>query len=103
LHWFNTSAFSVPANLQGLSFLPGNAGRNLITGPAYVNLDASLAKDFKIMERYTLDIRAEAFNAANTVHLSNPDPNFNSGTFGQINSVLGSSNRVAQLAAKILF
>jgi hypothetical protein len=102
-HWFNTTAFSVPANLGGLSFLPGNAGRNLITGPAYVNLDASLAKDFKIMDRYTLDIRAEAFNTANTVHLANPDPNFNSGTFGQISSVLASSNRVAQLAAKIIF
>jgi hypothetical protein len=102
-HWFNTAAFSVPANISGTSFLPGDAGRNLIVGPAYVNLDASLAKDFKIMDRYTLDIRAEAFNTANTVHLANPNPNFNSGTFGQISSVLSGSNRVAQLAAKIIF
>ncbi len=102
-HWFNTAAFTVPSSLAGQSFLPGDAGRNLVTGPAYVNLDSSLAKDFKIRERYTLDIRAEAFNTSNTVHLSNPDSNFNSGTFGQINSVLSGSDREAQLAVKVLF
>jgi hypothetical protein len=111
--WFNTAAFSVPANIAGGSFLPGNAGRNIVEGPAYVNLDSSLAKDFKIRERYTLDIRAEAFNTANTVHLGDPNPTCsvptasgscgNTGTFGQINSVLGSTNRQAQLAAKIIF
>lgn len=111
--WFNTAAFSVPANIAGGSFLPGNAGRNIVEGPAYVNLDSSLAKDFKIRERYTLDIRAEAFNTANTVHLGDPNPGCsvptasgscgNTGTFGQINSVLGSTNREAQLAAKIIF
>lgn len=102
-HWFNTAAFTVPANLQGSSFLPGDAGRNIVMGPAYVSLDSSLAKDFKVRERYTVDVRAEAFNTANTVHLSNPDNNFHSGTFGQINSVLNGSNRVAQLAAKVIF
>jgi Carboxypeptidase regulatory-like domain len=102
-HDFNTAAFSVPTSISGSSFLPGDAGRNLVVGPAYVNLDSSLAKDFKILERYTLDVRAEAFNTSNTVHLGNPDADFNSGTFGQITSVLGSSNREAQLAAKIIF
>lgn len=112
-HWFNTAAFTVPSNIAGGSFLPGDAGRNLVIGPAYVNLDSSLAKDFKIMERYTLDVRAEAFNTSNTVHLSNPNASCgttasngscaNSGTFGQINSVIGGSDREAQLAVKILF
>lgn len=102
-HWFNTAAFSVPAAINGTSFLPGDAGRNIVVGPAYVNLDSSLAKDFKYRERYTLDVRVEAFNTSNTVHLANPDPNFNSGTFGQISSVLSGSDRVAQLAVKLLF
>ncbi len=103
LHWFNTKAFSVPSNISGSSFLPGNAGRNLVIGPAYVNLDSSLAKDFTYRERYTLDVRIEAFNTANTVHLGGPDPDFNDGTFGQINSVVGGSDREAQLAVKLLF
>jgi Carboxypeptidase regulatory-like domain len=102
LQWFNTAAFSVPPALQ-TSALPGSAGRNIVVGPAYVNLDSSLAKDFSIENKWKLQVRAEAFNTSNTVHLSNPDGNFNSGTFGQISSVLPSSNRVAQLAAKFIF
>jgi Carboxypeptidase regulatory-like domain len=102
LHWFNTAAFNV-TGIPNASFAPGDAARNDVVGPAYVNLDTSLAKDFKIEGRYTLDIRAEAFNTSNTVHLANPDPSFSSGTFGQISGVLSGSDREAQLAAKIIF
>jgi hypothetical protein len=38
----------------------------------------------------------------NSVHYSNPDGNFNSGTFGQINYTMG-DNRVMQLAGKFTF
>jgi hypothetical protein len=107
LHWFNTTAFNVngllPASGQLNNFDPGDAARNILVGPAYVNLDSSLAKDFKYRDRYTLDVRMEAFNTSNTVHLANPDPSYNSGTFGQINSVLSGSDREAQLAVKVLF
>jgi hypothetical protein len=100
--WFNTTAFVWPKD-QGDSSLPGDAGRNIVVGPAYVNLDSSLAKEFSLHERWKLEVRAEAFNTSNTVHLSNPDGDFSSATFGQINSVIGNSNRLAQLAAKITF
>lgn len=105
LNWFDTSAFTYPQSLDQ-SALPGDAGRNIVVGPAYVNLDTSIAKDFTLetaTRKYTLQVRAEAFNTSNTVHLSNPDGDFNDGTFGQINSVLSNSNRVAQLAAKFIF
>ncbi len=103
LQWFNTDAFTIPPELQGNSTLPGDAGRNLVVGPAYVNLDSSLAKDFAI-EKWTLQLRAEAFNTSNTVHLSNPQADAgNPATFGQINSVIGGSNRLMQLAAKFIF
>lgn len=102
-HWFNTADFSLPASTQTNPYFIGDAGRNLVVGPGYANLDSSLAKDFKIEERFTLNLRAEAFNTFNTVHYANPDGNFQSGTFGQITRVDNSSNRVAQLAAKIIF
>ena len=103
LQWFNTAAFTIPADLQGNSTMPGNAGRNIVVGPAYVNLDSSLAKDFAT-EKWTLQLRAEAFNTSNTVHLSNPQADAsNTATFGQINSVIGGSNRLMQLAAKFIF
>ena len=74
-----------------------------MVGPAYVNLDSSLAKEFKVREGWKLEVRAEAFNTSNTVHLSTPDGNLNSGTFGQIGGVVNGSNRLAQLAAKFIF
>ncbi|MGB6974339.1 MAG: TonB-dependent receptor [Terracidiphilus sp.] len=104
LQWFNTSAFSIPADISGNSTIPGDAGRNIVVGPAYVNLDSSLSKDFSIENRWTLQVRAEAFNTSNTVHLSNPQADAqNSATFGQINSVISGSNRLMQLAAKFIF
>jgi hypothetical protein len=93
----------LPTGTTTNPFPLGNAGRNLVVGPGYANLDSSVAKDFKIEERFTLNLRAEAFNTFNTVHYANPDGDFKSGTVGQITSVIGGSNRVAQLAAKIIF
>ena len=103
LQWFNTGAFSVPTGTKTQPFPPGDAGRNLVIGPAWANLDSSLAKDFQVEGKLTIDVRAEAFNTFNTVHYANPNGDLNSGIFGQITSVVGSSNRVAQLAAKFIF
>jgi hypothetical protein len=101
--WFNVDAFSKQTPTQGGAILAGTAGRNLFTGPGYLNLDSSVAKDFKVENRYTLQIRLEAFNTFNSEHYNNPDGNANDGTFGTITADNGSSNRVAQLAAKFIF
>jgi hypothetical protein len=100
--YFNTGAFSKPTIPHGQSFAYGNAGRNLIVGPGYINVDAALSKEFSLHEQWKLQVRAEAFNAMNSVHYSNPDGNLSSGTFGQINYTMG-DNRKAQLAAKLIF
>lgn len=100
-HYFNTTAFYLAPDIEGNSFLPGNAGRNLVTGPAYVNLDSSLAKEFAIVKDWKLQIKADAFNTSNTVHLNGPDGNFNDTTFGWITSARNA--RRMQLAAKIIF
>jgi hypothetical protein len=102
LQYFNTAAFSKPTIPEGASYAFGDAGRNLITGPGYINVDASLSKEFALESRYKLQLRAEAFNAMNSVHYSNPDGDFQSGTFGQINHTMG-DQRKAQLAAKFIF
>ncbi len=101
--YFDTGAFTVPDSLSGNSFLPGDSGRNTVVGPGYINLDSSVAKEYSIENRWKLQVRAEAFNTSNSVHYANPDGDFNSGTFGQITRVVGSSNRLAQLAAKFIF
>lgn len=98
--WFNTAAFSN----QGLSGCEaGDAGRNIVRGPGYLNTDASLFKEVTVHERYKIQTRLEAFNLTNSVHLSNPDGVYSDGQkFGEISR--GSGNmRILQLALKVLF
>jgi Carboxypeptidase regulatory-like domain/TonB dependent receptor/TonB-dependent Receptor Plug Domain len=58
--WFNPSAFAVP---QAGEF--GNAGRNILRGPAFAQFDASLHKDFAIAERRKITVGVEAYNLFN--------------------------------------
>jgi hypothetical protein len=102
-HWFNTAAFSDPVLAPGGAIITGNAGRNLITGPGYINLDSSLAKDLVLHDRWKLQLRLEAFNTFNSEHYNGPDGDRNDGTFGTITSDIGSSNRVMQIAGKFIF
>ena len=97
--WFNTAAFAQPAN-----FTFGDVARTTtaVRQDWTRNLDASLFKDFKIKERFTIQIRAEAFNFTNTVVFGGPDTTYGTSGFGTIN---GQANapRTVQLAAKVLF
>ena len=65
--WFRTEAFSIPARY---SF--GNAGRNILTGPALTTVDASIAKVIPI-ERFRLTFSIESFNLFNRTNLDLPE------------------------------
>ncbi len=94
--WFNTAAFALPpfGNF-------GSAGRNILDGPGYQNVNASLVKNTSLTERINLQIRAEFFNLFNHPNFALPDNFFGSPTFGQILSA--QSPRHIQFGAKILF
>ncbi len=64
-NWFNQCAFAQPAaGLFGPAF--GTEGRNVLTGPGYINLDFSLAKSIALGEgSHRLQLRAEFFNLLN--------------------------------------
>jgi len=94
--WFNTSAFVFPA--FG-SF--GNAGRNILDGPGYQNVNASLLKNTRLTERVNLQLRLEAFNLFNHPNFNLPDNFLGSPTFGQILSAR--DPRHLQFGAKLLF
>lgn len=72
--WLNPAAFSNPAPFQagqsGFAALGG--GPQQVRGPAFNDLDASLAKSFPIHGDTHLDFRADAFNLGNTVNFNNP-------------------------------
>ncbi|HME01024.1 MAG TPA: TonB-dependent receptor [Terriglobia bacterium] len=64
--WFNSSAFA--PNLSATSI--GNIGRteSWLRGPGLWQFDPSLARIFKLTERFNLEVRAEAENVFNTPH-----------------------------------
>lgn len=109
--WFNSDAF-VP-NLSSTSI--GNIGRteSWLKGPGLWQLDPSVARIFKLSEKFTLEVRAEAENFFNTPHFSGINttctetasttggaPNCGIG-FGSITSAYG--ERVVQFGAFLRF
>ncbi len=94
--WFNTSAFvfSAPGTF-------GNAGRNILDGPGYQNVNASLVKNTALTEGVTLQFRTEFFNLFNHPNLNLPDNFLGSPTFGVISSAR--DPRHIQFGLKLLF
>ena len=96
LQWFNTAAFAFPA--PGTF---GNAGRNILEGPGFQNVNASLVKNTALTERVNLQFRAEAFNLFNHPNFNLPDNFLGSPTFGRITSAR--DPRHIQFGLKLLF
>jgi hypothetical protein len=94
--WFDKTAFA--ANAAGQL---GSLGRNTLRGPARVNLDLALFKDFRLVDDHKIQFRFEAFNALNRVNLNNPNTNFLSGSFGRIAGA--GAPRTVQFGVKYLF
>jgi hypothetical protein len=57
-----------------------------ILGPGYKNLDLTLAKSFRLTERFQLELKMEAYNASNTFTGANPNLSVTSSTFGRVTS-----------------
>jgi hypothetical protein len=94
--WFNPAGFK-----QNAIGTVGTGRRNQIRGPGRWNVDYSLFKDFRFMEKVKLQARGEFFNFFNHANLGNPTTTFTSTNFGRITSA--SSPRIAQLAMKLIF
>jgi hypothetical protein len=94
--WFNTAAFSMPA--FGTF---GNAGRNLLEGPGYQNVNVAVLKQISLPGRSRLQLRAEAFNLLNRTNFDLPDNFFGSSTFGRILSA--GAPRHIQFGARLMF
>ena len=94
--WFNTAAFAFP---PAGNF--GNAGRNILDGPGYQNVNASLVKNTALTETMSLQFRAEVFNLFNHPNFNLPDNFLGSPTFGRISSAR--DPRHIQFGLKLLF
>jgi hypothetical protein len=65
--WFNPQAFLLPT-----AGTWGNAGRDILTAPGLLNVDASMFKHFRFGERADLQFRAEFFNVLNHTNFGWP-------------------------------
>ncbi len=97
--WFNTAAFS-----QAAPFTFGNLGRTLtaVRADSAHNVDFSMFKSFKPVERLSIEFRAEAFNLTNTPIFSEPNTTFGSANFGVVTSQENTPRQI-QLGLKLLF
>ena len=107
--YFDPSAFTIPA----AGFL-GTAGRNILRGPGFANLDASLTKDAALGflgESGKLEFRAEFFNILNRANFFGPDRVVYAGradvenplpTVGRITRTVSTARQI-QFALKVRF
>jgi len=99
--WFNTSAYSLAPAFQF-----GNARRNTVVGPGYVDVDAAIQRNFTLTHRISMPIRFEVFNLANKPNFFNPFGTSaqyapGSTTFGTLTE--SNDPREMQLSAKIIW
>jgi hypothetical protein len=78
--------------------------RNGIRGMRTRNLDLSLTRMIRFNNNQGLEVRIDAFNAFNWFQWGQPATALNNtGTFGQITSVINGSPRVIQLGIRYQF
>ncbi len=104
--WINPAAFSVPVSQTW-----GDAGRNLLRGPALWQVDTAVSRRVSIKERLALELRGECFNLFNRAQFGNPAANISSpASFGRITTLINTTGptgngtpREFQLALRVLF
>jgi hypothetical protein len=78
-YWINPCAFvSAPAGVFG------NEGRNNLTAPGFKNVDLVLSRVITVRERYSAQIRVEAFNLFNHPNFDAPNQTLDGAGFAAI-------------------
>ncbi|HEV7218567.1 MAG TPA: TonB-dependent receptor [Terriglobales bacterium] len=72
-HYFDPSIFAAPLITSSANAHYGNTNRNEFRGPGYFTTSLSLAREFRLTERFRLQIRADTFSLTNTPHFANPN------------------------------
>jgi Carboxypeptidase regulatory-like domain len=103
--WFDTGAFQPPPvyfDAQGAFSIPGNEGRNVITGPGLAGTDVSLERHARLGfggEKTNLVLRADFFNLANHPNFDRPGLILGTSNFGRISSA--ENSRQIQLSLRV--
>jgi hypothetical protein len=103
-HWINPAAFAVPENGTF-----GNLGRNAFRAPGITQLDLGVSKFVALTERFSIRLRADAFNLTNRAQYGPPNADISTSNFGAITTTVGNyatgrgTPRELQLSIKLLF
>lgn len=100
--YFNPAAFARPVATLEDPTLFGNAGRNIVIGPGYQNVDLSLFKNFRFKESMRLQLRWEVFNVLNRPNFQIPQFLLGSSDQGRLRQTSGEA-REMQFAARFSF
>jgi hypothetical protein len=95
-YYLNPAAYRLPSAGEW-----GDAGRNSITGPSQLTMNAGLGRSFLMSERVTLDWRLDANNILNTVNYTSIDAVVGSPQFGRPNRA--ATMRKIQTTARLRF
>ncbi|MBS1858962.1 MAG: TonB-dependent receptor [Acidobacteria bacterium] len=90
--WINTAAFGpAPSNRFG------NVGPGMVEAPGLQSYNLSLAKNFRIKERYNLKFQTDFFNAFNVANFTGLNTNASDKAFGTLTSAYPPRNIQMQL------
>ena len=104
LAYYNINAFALPPANAGRF---GTCGLGILEGPGEINVNAGLAKQFHLTERFHLRFEATFTNVLNHTNFAPPSLNIsNPSTFGVLDATLPQGlggNRTGQLALRLDF
>ncbi len=92
---FYNTVLTPPSGMAFCQNLVGNSGRNRFYGPGFKDVDFSAFKNIRLMERLSLQFRAEFFNILN--HPNLVAPNF----LNDANNSISDGSGLAQTAGQI--
>lgn len=102
--YFDRSAFAAVNIPAGQPQRFGAAGRNIVRGPGFFNMDLSVFRTIGITEGINVQFRAEALNALNHPNFGNPGADIsNLNSFGFITGLVGQPSRIFRLGARVSF
>lgn len=100
--WFDTACFTGPANGTF-----GNSGRDILSGPDFWNMDATVSKSWRVThlpyvgENATLQFKADADNVFNHVQYMNPAANIGAANQGLVQAAY--PPRLMEMGLKLKF
>jgi hypothetical protein len=102
--WYDKSVFNQGITQATLDSQFGNATRNnpKLRTPWNLNENLSLGRTCRFRERFSFDLRGEAFNVLNRVRWGNANNNITSASFGRV-TTQGNTPRRTQIGMKLFF